>query len=85
MTSRDFSLAKKIEGLGDDVLINVTELAAMLCLAEGVARQAAYRNPDFPKRFPMPSRHLRWRLGDVRDWISRRSTQDHPHTCDGGK
>jgi|GEM_PF-3550791 len=82
MTSRDFSLAEKIESLGDDTLINVTELAALLCLTPDVARQAAYRNPDFPKRFPMPSRHLRWRLGDVREWINHRSVQDHPHVSE---
>jgi len=73
MSIPDLELATKLKELGDDTLINVSALAALLCLTPASARQAAYRNSDFPPRFPTPSRHLRWRLGDVREWIRRRS------------
>lgn len=71
---QDLALAATLKRLGDDTLIDVSSLAALLCLTPASARQAAYRNPEgFPPRFPTPSRHLRWRLGDVREWIRRRA------------
>lgn len=67
-------LAIRAGKLDDNTLIDVSVLAALLSLAPGSTRQAAYRSPDaLPPRFPTPSRHLRWRLGDVREWIRRRA------------
>lgn len=71
---QDMTLATTLAHLGDDTLIDASSIAALLCLTPASARQAAYRSPDsFPPRFPTPSRHLRWRLGDVREWIRRRA------------
>lgn len=67
-------LAIRAGRMDDDTLIDVNVLAALLSLAPGSARQAAYRSPEaLPPRFPTPSRHLRFRLGDVRQWIRSRS------------
>jgi len=63
-----------LSGLDDDTLIDVSSLAALLCLTPESARQAAYRSPDaLPPRFPTASRHLRFRLGDARQWIRSRA------------
>lgn len=71
---QDMTLATTLAHLGDDTLIDASSIAALLCLTPASARQAAYRSPDsFPPRFPTPSRHLRWRLGDVREWIRTRA------------
>src|SRR3989338_1695880 len=67
-------LAIRAGRMDDDTLIDVNVLAALLSLAPGSARQAAYRSPEaLPPRFPTPSRHLRFRLGDVRQWIRSRA------------
>lgn len=67
-------LAIRAGKMDDNTLVDVNLLAALLSLAPGSTRQAAYRSPDaLPPRFPTPSRHLRWRLGDVREWIRRRA------------
>lgn len=67
-------LAIRAGKMDDNTLVDVSVLAALLSLAPGSTRQAAYRSPDaLPPRFPTPSRHLRWRLGDVREWIRRRA------------
>lgn len=82
---QDLQLAATLAGLDDETLIDVSALAALMCLTPASARQAAYRNPSvFPPRFPTPSRHLRWRLGDVRQWIRLRATvqRESPSQCD---
>lgn len=67
-------LAIRAGKMDDNTLVDVHVLAALLSLAPGSTRQAAYRSPEaLPPRFPTPSRHLRWRLGDVREWIRRRA------------
>lgn len=67
-------LAIRAGKMDDNTLVDVSVLAALLSLAPGSTRQAAYRSPEaLPPRFPTPSRHLRWRLGDIREWIRRRA------------
>lgn len=67
-------LAIRAGKMDDNTLVDVSVLAALLSLAPGSTRQAAYRSPDaLPPRFPTPSRHLRWRLGDIREWIRSRA------------
>lgn len=73
-TRQDLALAKTLTGLDDDTLIDVTSLAALLCLTPESARQAAYRSPEaLPPRFQTASRHLRYRIGTAREWIRNRS------------
>lgn len=75
---QNLDLAAALATLSDDTLIDVPSIAALLCLTPASARQAAYRSAEtFPPRFPLPSRRLRWRLGDVREWI-RRGAQPIP-------
>lgn len=67
-------LAIRAGRMNDDTLIDINVLGALLSLSPGSARQAAYRSPEaLPPRFPTPSRHLRFRLGDVRQWIRSRA------------
>ena len=67
-------LAIRAGRMNDDTLIDINVLGALLSLSPGSARQAAYRSSEaLPPRFPTPSRHLRFRLGDVRQWIRSRS------------
>ena len=78
---QNLPLAVTLANLSDDTLIDVSSIAALLCLTPASARQAVYRSSEtFPPRFPTPSRHLRWRLGDVREWIRRRARL--PRNCD---
>ena len=71
-TRQDLELASTLKRLDDDTLIDVTSLAALLCLTPESARQAAYRSPNaLPPRFETASRHLRYRLGTAREWIRR--------------
>lgn len=67
-------LAIRAGRMDDDTLVDYEVLGALLSLAPGSVRQAAYRSPEaLPPRFPTPSRHLRFRLGDVRQWIRSRA------------
>lgn len=75
--SEIFTLAILLGQLPDDVLIDTSDLSILLCLTPNATRQAAYRNPDsLPQRFGSASRHLRWRLGSVRDWIKNHDQGD---------
>lgn len=74
--SRSFSIVIELGKLPDDCLIDWTELSTILCLTPAATRQAAYRNPkSLPPRFEVKSRHLRWRIGTVREWIKERGFQ----------
>jgi hypothetical protein len=65
-----FTIITELGKLPDDTLINWEELSVILCLTPAATRQAAYRNPkSLPPRFNVVSRHLRWRMGTVREWI----------------
>jgi predicted DNA-binding transcriptional regulator AlpA len=67
---RDYQLLKNIGQLSDDVLVSVIEVAEITGLAPRTVQQR--RLTDFP--LPVPGiRRLRWRLGEVRAWMSRKS------------
>ena len=62
---RDYKLLEQLTRLGDDVLINVEEVATLTGFAEITIQQRTIKG--FPRPVPGP-RRLRWRLGDVRVW-----------------
>jgi len=55
----DYETIQKIQKLGDDVLIGVSEVAALTGFSVLTVRQ---------RKLPGLSR-LRWRLGDLRAWM----------------
>jgi predicted DNA-binding transcriptional regulator AlpA len=64
--TRNFALAIQVSRMRDDVLVGVTEVAALCGLSEVYVKQR--RVPGFPPPHPR-LRLLKWRLGDVRDWM----------------
>jgi hypothetical protein len=60
---RDYQLVERLSKLGDDVMIGVSEVAALTGLAHITVQQRR------TKMLPPPiygSKPLRWRLGDLR-------------------
>lgn len=63
---RDYQLLSLLSQLSDDVLVDVHEVAVFTGFAANSIRQHKIRT------FPRPlggSRLLKWRLGDIREWI----------------
>lgn len=70
--NRDYELAARVSTLGDDALVGPREIAAIADLSPVTVQQRKVRG------FPDPLetvRHLRWRLGDVRQWMRGSSAQ----------
>ena len=70
---RDYELLKTLTEMGDDTWIGPTELACLLGYAERTIKQ---RRAEIPPPDNRAKRHLRWRLGDVREWL--RTTNPRP-------
>lgn len=63
--SVDYETIQKIQKLGDDVLIGVSEVAALTGFSILTVRQR-----KLPGLEPVPGlSRLRWRLGDLRQWM----------------
>jgi hypothetical protein len=61
----DYETIEKIQKLGDDVLIGVSEVAALTGFSVLTVRQR-----KLPGLEPVPGlSRLRWRLGDLRAWV----------------
>lgn len=63
---RDYGLAASVGNLHDDALVGPHEIAALLGLAVVTVQQKKVRGLPAPIQ---NVRHLKWRLGDVRDWM----------------
>lgn len=63
--SIDYETIQKIQKLADDVLVGVTEVAALTGFSALTVRQR-----KLPGLEPVPGlSRLRWRLGDLRQWM----------------
>lgn len=70
----DYETIQKIQKLGDDVLIGVSEVAALTGFSVLTVRQR-----KLPGLEPVPGlSRLRWRLGDLRAWMRTGDTES-PH------
>lgn len=68
--SVDYETIQKIQTLGDDVLVGVAEVAALTGFSILTVRQR-----KLPGLEPVPGlSRLRWRLGDLRQWMRSGST-----------
>lgn len=75
---RDYQLIERLGKLGDDVLVGVTEVAALTGFAFVTIQQRKVKG--LPSPLPGP-RRLRWRLGDIRNW----GKEPTPSKKNGGK
>lgn len=67
----DYETIQKIQKLGDDVLIGVSEVAALTGFSVLTVRQR-----KLPGLEPVPGlSRLRWRLGDLRAWMRTGNTE----------
>ncbi|OMS76588.1 hypothetical protein AQ925_08930 [Burkholderia pseudomallei] len=73
MQERDYELAAKLSRAGDDMLVGPVEVAALTGLsAITIGKRKVTSMPE-----PVPGiRRLLWRMGDVRQWMRRRSGID---------
>lgn len=70
----DYETIQKIQKLGDDVLIGVSEVAALRGFSVLTVRQRKLPGPE-----PVPGlSRLRWRLGDLRAWMRTGNTESPP-------
>lgn len=70
-TEIQFDLAAKIANLGDDTFINAQEVAAITGFTVSSIRARKVRTLPAPD---LRVGRLRWRLGDLREWIRGGST-----------
>jgi predicted DNA-binding transcriptional regulator AlpA len=78
---RNYQLLAHLCELSDEVLVNAEEIAELTGLAPRTVQQR--RLPNFPQ--PMPRmRRLRWRLGDIRAWMSHQAAVPMPQTKESG-
>lgn len=78
---RDYPLIERLSLLSDDILVGIEEVAAITGFARLTVQQR--RIKDFPQ--PLSGvRRLKWRLGDIRDWIRAR-TQPQQRSPKAGK
>lgn len=74
-SKRDYDLAAKLSKAGDDLMVGVDEVAALMGLSAGTIRQR--RLDGLPQ--PLAGvRALRWRLGDIRTWMRSRAPVTTP-------
>lgn len=72
--SIDYETIQKIQKLADDVLIGVAEVAALTGFSALTVRQR-----KLPGLEPVPGlSRLRWRLGDLRQWMRTGATTSAP-------
>lgn len=72
--SIDYETIQKIQKLADDVLIGVAEVAALTGFSEVTVRQRKLTGLE-----PIPGlSRLRWRLGDLRQWMRTGPTASAP-------
>ncbi|AYQ40166.1 MULTISPECIES: hypothetical protein [Burkholderia cepacia complex] len=73
MQERDYELAAKLSRAGDDMLVGPVEVAALTGLSPiTIGKRKVTSMPE-----PVPGiRRLLWRMGDVRQWMRRRSGID---------
>ncbi len=66
-TELEHRLVQQLSSYGDDTFINVIEVAALTCFSPNSIRQRKIRclPPSDPRM-----KHLRWRLGDIRQFIN---------------
>lgn len=77
---RNYPLLAHLSQLSDDVLVGINEVAALTDLAPRTIQQR--RLPFFPQ--PVPGvRRLRWRLGDIRKWMSQPTRQPSATSATG--
>ncbi|KKY59433.1 helix-turn-helix transcriptional regulator [Pseudomonas ficuserectae] len=70
----DYETIQKIQKLADDVLIGVAEVAALTGFSVLTVRQR-----KLPGLEPVPGlSRLRWRLGDLRQWMRTGSIKSAP-------
>jgi hypothetical protein len=70
----DYETIQKIQKLGDDVLIGVSEVAALTGFSVLTVRQR-----KLPGLEPVRGlSRLRWRLGDLRAWMRTGNTESPP-------
>ena len=70
----DYETIQKIQKLGDDVLIGVSEVAALTGFSVLTVRQR-----KLPGLEPVPGlSRLRWRLGELRTWMRTGNTESPP-------
>jgi hypothetical protein len=70
----DYETIQKVQKLGDDVLIGVSEVAALTGFSVLTVRQRKLQGLE-----PVPGlSRLRWRLGDLRAWM-RTGNAEPPH------
>jgi hypothetical protein len=79
MNQQRFQILKQLEQLGDDVLIGVAEVSAMIDYSIPIIRQRRVRN--LPE--PLKPRRLRWRLGTIREFLRGATPPAAPHTRPG--
>lgn len=74
----DFAQVRRnIGGYGDDQLIDVVELAALLATTPGMIYRYLYSNPTaLPPTMAGFGRKRVWRLGTCRDWLRQRAGLD---------
>lgn len=63
---RDYDLAAKLSKAGDDLMVGVEEVAAVMGLSPITVRQRRLAGMPAPLG---GVRTLRWRLGDIRTWM----------------
>jgi hypothetical protein len=63
---RDYELAAKLSKAGDDLMVGVEEVAAVMGLSPITVRQRRLAGMPSPLA---GIRALRWRLGDIRTWM----------------
>ena len=72
--SIDYETIQQIQKLADDVLIGVAEVAALTGFSALTVRQR-----KLPGLEPVPGlSRLRWRLGDLRQWMRTRAITSAP-------
>lgn len=70
----DYETFQKLQKLGDDVLIGVSEVAALTGFSVLTVRQR-----KLPGLEPVPGlSRLRWGLGDLRAWMRTGNTESPP-------